>query len=353
MDIQKQAFGTAPDGQAVELYTLTNSNRMTLKVMTFGGRMVELHVPDRGGRVDDIIMGFDSLLPYTVRNPYFGAVVGRCANRISGARFTLNGICRKVDCNAAPHHLHGGTVGFDKRVWQASTVESPEGQTLELTLHSEDGDQGYPGDVFVTVQYTLTEHNELRLRYRAHCSADTILNLTNHNYFNLAGHNAGTVFEHCVRIDAGAVTPADAAHIPDGTIRPVDGTLLDLRKMTRLGERLCATADDEQLAQSNGFDINYVLNGFDGTVRPVAEVYEPHSGRRMTVRTNMRAMQFYTANYINGSFIGKGGYAYPRYCGLCLETQDFPNSPNTPAFPPAVLRPGEEYRQDTVYGFSW
>ena len=352
MSIQREVFGAAPDGSAVYLYTLMNSSGMRLKVTTFGGRMVQLYVPGRAGRLDDIIMGFDTLQPYMVRNPYFGALVGRCANRISNARFLLNGIWYELDRNAAPNHLHGGTGGFDKCVWRAEMIKNPERETLELTLCSPDGDQGYPGNLNVAVRYTLTEDNELCLSYRAFCDADTVINLTNHNYFNLAGHDSGNILNHRIRIDADAYTPTDAAHIPNGNICPVSGTPFDLRQPVRIGDRIHAF-EEPQLAQSEGFDVNYVLRNYDGRMRCVAEVEEPESGRRMTVLTNQRALQFYTANYIHGNFIGKGGHAYPQHCGFCLETQGFPNSPNIPSFPPVLLHPGEEYRHDTVYAFAW
>lgn len=351
MSIRKEYFGTTKAGEEVSLYSLSNRNGMCLKVMDFGGRMVQLYVPDKNGVPADIIMGFDSLEPYTIKNPYFGAIVGRCANRISNSEFTLNGKVYSLDKNAAPHHLHGGTVGFDKRVWQAEMVEKEKEDQLVLTLDSADGDQGYPGNLHVTVCYTLTDQNEVSLTYEAVCDKDTVVNMTNHNYFNLSGHNSGTIAGQKIWIDADSFTPTDAEHIPYGTTCSVDGTPMDLRQMKEIGVGM--ESDYEQIAQNEGYDVNFVLNHFGEGMRTVCRAEDPVSGRSMEVKTDRPAMQFYTANYIKGNFVGKGGYAYPQHCGFCLETQDFPNSPNTPQFPSVVLHPGEVYHHHTIYAFDF
>lgn len=349
MSIKKENFGVTKAGENVYLYSLLNQNGMCLKVMNFGGRMVQLYVPDKNGISDDIIMGFDNLEPYTVKNPYFGAIVGRCANRISNAEFTLNGKTYYLDRNASPHHLHGGVTGFDKRVWNADILE--EKNKLMLTLDSVDGDQGYPGNLHVTVCYMLTEKNEVSLTYEAVCDKDTVINMTNHNYFNLSGHDSGTIEKQKIWIDADAFTPVDMEHIPYGTICPVDGTPMDLRKMTEIG--IGMKSRDEQIIQNGGYDVNFVLNHFGQGIRTVCKVEDPDSGRTMKVKTDKPAMQFYTANYIKGNFVGKNGYRYPQHCGFCLETQDFPNSPNTSQFPSIVLKAGEVYCHHTIYAFEF
>lgn len=351
MSIKKEFFGKTNKGEEVYLFTLINKNNVCLKVMNFGGRMVQLHVPDKNGKLDDIIMGFDKLEPYTIKNPYFGAIVGRCANRISNAKFSLNGKEYLLDKNADPHHLHGGIVGFDKRVWNAEIEEKNGQERLKLLLESEDGDQGYPGKLNVEVWYSLNDDNEVSLEYRAKCDQDTIINMTNHNYFNLLGHNKGTIEKHLIEINADKFTPTDKDHIPYGTILDVEGTPMDLRKMKEIGSNI--DSDYDQIKQNGGYDINYVLNNFDGNMREVCHVKEIQSGRELVVKTNMPAMQFYTANYINNNFIGKGGYSYPKHCGFCLETQDYPNSPNTKSFPSIILKAGEEYYHHTIYKFTF
>ena len=351
MSIKKEFFGETNKGEKVYLFTLINKNNVCLKVMNFGGRMVQLYVPDKNGKLDDIIMGFDKLDPYTIKNPYFGALVGRCANRISNSKFCLNGKEYSLDKNADPHHLHGGIVGFDKRVWKAE-IENENGQErLKLSLESEDGDQGYPGKLNVEVWYGLNDDNEVSLEYRAKCDQDTIINMTNHNYFNLLGHNKGTIEKHLIEINADKFTPTDKDHIPYGTILDVEGTPMDLREMKEIGSNI--DSDYDQIKQNGGYDVNYVLNNFDGNMREVCHVKEIQSGRGLIVKTNMPAMQFYTANYINNNFIGKGGYSYPKHCGFCLETQDYPNSPNTKNFPSIILKAGEEYYHHTIYKFTF
>lgn len=352
MSITKEPFGKTAQGIPVELYTLTNKNGLKLAVATYGAKLVQLHVPDKNGVFADIITGFDTLEPYLIRNPYFGALVGRCANRIAGAKFVLGGREYTLDCNAPPNHLHGGLGGFDKYVWAAQAIEENGEEALELKILSPDGDQGYPGNLWVTVRYALTEADELSIAYFAHCDADTIVNLTNHSYFNLAGHNTGNVLEHRIHIDADTVTEAGEGGIPTGKLIKVQGTPFDLRGMARIGDRI--HQNHEQLNRNEGFDVNYVLNRRGDGLQSVCVVEEPTSGRHMEVLTTMPGMQFYTANYIKGSFVftGKGGYLYGQHCGLCLETQFMPDTPNIPAFGSIVLHPGEVYRHRTVYAFS-
>lgn len=350
MSITKQFFGTTEQGVSVDLYTLTNKNNLKLTITNYGGKMVQLYVPDKGGVFADIILGFDKLDSYLLKNPYFGSLIGRCANRLGNAQFTLNGKQYDLDCNTPPNQLHGGAAGFDKRVWDAEIIKVDGLEKLELKLKSEDGDQGYPGSVWVTVQYHLTDYNEVAIEYFAHCDADTIVNLTNHCYFNLAGHDSGDVLKQMLQIQADYFTPTDGTSIPTGELRKVENTPFDFRSMTAIGERI--SDGYEQLARNDGYDINYMLNKKTDGLEKVCVVVDPESGRRMETLTTMPAVQLYTANYIKGTFIGKGDYTYNQYCGFCLETQYPPNSPNIPSFQSITLHPGEEYRHKTVYAFS-
>lgn len=352
MAITKSPFGHTPDGKEVFLYTLTNQNGMKLAVTTYGAKLVQLWAPDREGKLADVITGFDTLDPYLIRNPYFGALVGRCANRISDAQFTLNGKTYLLDCNKPPHHLHGGQGGFDKQVFAAEAIEMPDQDTLVLKLFSPDGDQGYPGNLWFTAEYSLTRENEVVLHYLANSDADTLVNITNHSYFNLAGHNSGNVLDQTICIDADAFTPTGAGGIPTGEFVSVEGTPMDLRTPVRIGDRIHQPYF--QLEQDDGFDINYVLNHPEQGLRPVCWMEDPASGRRMEVRTTMPGVQFYTANYIKGDFVftGKGGCLYTQHCGACLETQFHPNTPNTPGFGSITLHPGQVYDHTTVYAFS-
>ena len=352
MSITKKHFGNLPDGRKAELYTLENGRGMKAAVTTYGAKLVQLWSLDREGKMADIITGFDTLEPYLNRNPYFGALVGRCANRISNASFTLDGRTYQLDCNKPPHHLHGGQDGFDKRLFEAEAVEEETRDTLILKLFSPHGDQGYPGNLWLTAEYSLTQDNELVLHYRARTDAPTPVNITNHSYFNLGGHDSGNVLGHHIWVDADAFTPTKEGGIPTGEFCAVEGTPMDLRREVCIGERI--HADYFQLKQNQGFDINYVLNHPEKGLRRVCELSDPGSGRRMEVQTTMPGLQVYTANYLKGDFVfrGKGGHLYDENCGLCLETQFHPNTPNTPAFGTVILRPGEEYNHTTIYRFS-
>ncbi len=352
MSIGKRLFGKLPDGQEAVLYTLENRRGMKLKVTDFGAKLVELHVPDREGRLADVITGFDTLEPYLKRNPYFGALVGRCANRISNASFSFEGTVYHLDRNKPPHHLHGGQGGFDKKKFEVTEISQEGKDMLVLRVFSPDGDQGYPGNLWLTAEYSLTDKNEVILHYMAYADAATPVNITNHSYFNLAGHDSGNILNHQISIDADAFTPAREGGIPTGEILPVEGTPMDLRKPVRIGERI--RADYVSLRQSEGFDVNYVLNKREKGLRPVCVVTEPLSGRVMEVRTTLPGIQFYTANYIKGDFVfrGKQNYLYGENCGLCLETQFFPDTPNIPNFGTIMYRPGETYDHTTVYAFT-
>lgn len=348
--MNKQAFGTTPDGQGVDIYTLTNANGMEARIMTYGATLVSLKAPGRNGALDDVVLGFDSLDGYLKDQPYFGAIVGRYANRIAKGRFTLNGVEYKLATNDGPNHLHGGLKGFDKQVWKARDVSTAEAPRLELTYLSRDGEEGYPGNLSVTVVYTLTDANELRIDYSATTDKDTVVNLTNHSYFNLAGAGSGDVLGHVLTLYADRFTPTDKTLIPTGELRSVEGTPFDFRKPAAIGARI--DADDEQLRTGAGYDHNFVLASGGAALALAARVLEPGSGRVMEVLTTEPGIQLYTGNYLDGSLRGKGGRVYGKRFGFCLETQHFPDSPNKPAFPSTVLRPGEKLQSATVYRFS-
>jgi len=348
MNIQMQPFGNLPDGTSVELYTLSNANGMTVQIVTYGGIITSLRVPDREGRPGDVVLGYDSLDGYLARNPYFGCIVGRFANRIAGGRFVLDGATYQLAVNNGSNHLHGGLVGFDKRVWRATTGRNDGAVCLVLSYLSKDGEENYPGNLYVTVAYTLMRDNVLRINYRACTDKPTILNLTNHTYFNLAG--TGDILDHQVTINADRFTPVNEALIPTGELQPVEGTPLDFRQATRIGARI--NDPHQQIARAGGYDHNFVINGAPGELRLAARVYEPAHGRVLEVRTTEPGMQFYTGNFLDGTITGKGGVVYGQRAGLCLETQHFPDSPNQPAFPSTVLRPGENFHSTTVFVFS-
>jgi aldose 1-epimerase len=347
--VTRNVFGRLADGSEVELYTLTNSHGMKVSITTFGAAVTALWVPDRDGKPADVVLGYDSLEGYLQDNSYFGAIVGRYGNRIGKGRFTLDGKVHQLSVNDGENHLHGGKTGFSKLLWQAKPLQGDFFSALALTLTSPDGDQGYPGTVKLTVTYTLTENNELRIDYEGTSDRATVLNPTHHSYFNLSGSFANTILDHLLMIDADAITPVDKGLIPTGKLMDVKGTPFDFRKPTAIGARINEPL--EQLVFGKGYDHNWVLNRYDGKVRDVAELYDPASGRLMTVATDQPGLQFYSGNFLDGKAMGKGT-AYPYRSGLCLETQVFPDSPNQPSFPSATLRPGQTYRQTTIYKFS-
>lgn len=345
---QKAAFGQLPDGTPVDLYTLTNRQGAEARITNYGGIVVSLKVPDRKGQMGDVVLGYDTLAEYVKRNPMFGALVGRFGNRIANAKFSLNGVEHQLAPNSGGNHIHGGRKGFDKMVWQAMQVTSKNGAALELNYLSKDGEEGYPGNLSVTVTYTLTNDNALKIEYSATSDKDTVVNLTNHSYFNLAG--AGDVLKHELTINADRFLVAGDRLIPTGEFRSVQNTPFDFRQSTAIGARI--NSQDEQMVLGRGYDHSFVLNHKAGVLGLAAKVYEPTTGRVMETFTTEPGVVFYTSNGFDGSIKGKGGQAYSRYAGLCLETQHFPDSPNKPQFPSTVLKKGATYRSTTVFKFS-
>lgn len=341
---EKTLWGKTPDGRDVELYTLKNARGAEARIMNYGGVVVSLKVPDRQGTMGDIVAGFDKYDDYLKPPPYFGAIIGRYGNRIGNARFRLDGVEYVLAKNDGPNQLHGGTRGFDKRLWQASLL-SP--QSLELKYLSKDGEEGYPGNLNATVRYTLTDANELKIEYSAVTDKDTVVNLTNHSYFNLASD--GDILNHEVWINADRFTPVDRGLIPTGELKSVAGTPFDFRKATAIGARI--GEKDQQLTFAGGYDHNWVLNRTGSGLELAARVVEPKSGRVMEVLTTEPGLQFYTGNFLDGTLKGKGR-TYTRRSAFCMETQHFPDSPNKPDFPSTVLKPGSTYQSTTVYRFS-
>lgn len=352
MNIQQTPFGQTNDGTPVQLFTLTNDHGVETSITDYGGIIVSLHTPDRDGKYADVVLGFDSFDRYLGEHPFFGALVGRYANRIGGAKFTLDGVDYPLAQNNGPNALHGGTTGFDKVVWAAELFERTDEVGINLTYDSADGEEGYPGNLSVQVIYTLNNHNELRIDYRATTDQTTIINLTNHSYFNLAG--GGTVLDHIVELNADQFTPTNDTLIPTGELRSVDETPMDFRKPAAIGTRI--DHDYEPLRQAGGYDHNWVLNkaGNNQTeLSHCATVVEPASGRRMDVHTTQPGVQFYTSNMMPaGGIVGKKNKTYPQRGGFCLETQNFPDAPNQPNFPSAILKPGEAYEHTTIFRFS-
>src|SRR6266480_1641524 len=346
--VKKESFGEV-DGKPVELYTLTNRKGAEAKITTYGATVVSLKVPDRNGKSDDIVLGFDNIDGYLQGTSFFGATIGRYGNRIAKGRFTLNGVEYKLATNNEPNHLHGGNKGFDKVIWNAKPFNVKGGAGLALNYLSHDGEEGYPGNLSVTVSYTLTDNNELKISYAATTDKDTVVNLTHHSYFNLAGQGSGDVLNHQLMINADRFTPTDAGSIPTGELRSVKGTPFDFTQPTKIGARI--NQDDEQLKLGKGYDHNYVLNGKTGTMRKAAQVFESTSGRTMEVWTTEPGVQLYTGNFLDGAK-GKSGKVYQFRNGFCLETQHFPDSPNKPSFPTTVLRKGITLRTQTIYKFS-
>ena len=345
--MQKQSFGKTEDGQPVDLYILTNKNGMEAAITNYGGTVVSLKVADRNGKFEDVVLGYDNLDGYATGKAYIGATVGRYANRIAHATFTLDGTTYTLAKNDGDNHLHGG---FNKRVWTAKDVSSIAGQALELTYLSKNREEGFPGNLPVKVVYTLTDQNELKIDYSATTDKDTVLNLTNHAYFDLAGQGNGDILQQQIMIKADRFTPIDATSIPTGELRSVKGTPFDFTNSTAIGARI--DQDDQQLKLGRGYDHNFVLNG--DTMRALflaAQAYDPHSGRVLEVSTTEPGIQLYTGNFLDGIH-GKDGKVYNRRYAFCLETQHFPDSPNHPNFPSAELKPGQHFQSTTVYKFS-
>jgi aldose 1-epimerase len=347
-EIARQPFGTV-DGAPVELYTLRNAHGVEAQISNYGGIVTSLRVPDRNGRIDDVVLGYDDLAGYLRDTPYFGALIGRYGNRIAKGRFALNGQTFQLATNNYPNALHGGLKGFDKRVWQATPRTTPQGQALELRYVSRDGEEGYPGTLTVLAVYTLTKDNALRLDYTATTDKDTVLNLTQHSYFNLAGQGAGDILGHVVMISADRYNPVDSTLIPTG-IASVDGTPFDFRKPTAIGARI--NQENEQLKFGKGYDHNWVFNKRVGDLTLLARVTEPSSGRILEVLSTEPGLQFYSGNFLDGSITGKHAKVYNFRNGFCMEPQHFPDSPNHPEFPSVVLKPGQTYKNTIVYRFS-
>ncbi|HEX8148469.1 MAG TPA: aldose epimerase family protein [Pyrinomonadaceae bacterium] len=347
---KREGFGSTKGGEAVEIYTLRNGRGAEARVMTYGATLVSLKVPDRAGKFEDVLLGFDDLGTYETDTHYIGQVIGRYANRIAKGRFRLNGVEYKLAVNNGENHLHGGLRGFDKVVWRARPLDSKAGSAVEMTYVSRDGEEGYPGTLTVKVVYTLTETNDLRIDYSAVTDKDTVVNLTNHAYFNLGGHGSGDILGHLLTINADRFTPTDAGSIPTGELRAVKGTPFDFKRATAIGARI--SQDDEQLKFGNGYDHNFVVDGRAGVLRLAARASEPKSGRVMEVWTTEPGVQLYTGNFLGGTAPGKGGAKYDRRHAFCLETQHYPDSPNRPEFPSTVLRKGGRFRSTTVYKFS-
>lgn len=343
----KQPFGKLADGTQIDIYTLTNRNGMTARITNYGATVVSLTAPDRRGKSSDIVLGYEDVQGYVEGDSLFGSIAGRYANRIAGGRFTLGDIKYTLAQNNNGNHLHGGIRGFNKVVWNATTDANANPAQLKLDYLSADKEEGYPGNLRVTVTYTLTDSNELKIDYRATTDKVTVLNLTHHSYFNLAG--AGDILNHELKLYADSFTPTNAVSIPTGELRQVKNTPLDFTKRTRIGARI--EADDEQMRFANGYDHNFVLNKKPNRLALAAEVYEPTSGRVMQVLTTEPGVQFYSGNFLK-SVKGKAGKTYQRREGFCLEAQHFPDSPNKPNFPSTVLKPGATYTQTTIYKFT-
>jgi aldose 1-epimerase len=352
--ISKASFGSLADGTPVDIYTLTNSRGMEVKILTYGGILQSIRVPDRHGRLANVTLGFDNLADYVAKSPYFGCITGRYANRIALGRFQLNGQTYQLPINNPPNSLHGGDVGFDKHVWAATPVQDRHSVGLELRFTSPDGDQNYPGTLATKVTYTLTNHNEIRMNYRARLVGDsdlkTIINLTNHAYWNLAGEGSSDIYGHRLTLNASHYTPVDPTLIPPGAIDPVAGTPMDFTRSTAIGARI--RNGFEQLVIGRGYDHNWVLDRHGSGLELAARVVEPKSGRVLEVVTDQPGIQFYSGNFLDGTLVGTSGRMYRQGDGFALETQHYPDSPNHPNFPSTVLSPGERYQTTTIYRFS-
>ena len=343
--VEKSNFGILEDGTKIEAFTLRSAKGASVKIITYGAILTELWVPDRAGKLGDVVLGFDDLKGYTGAHPYFGAIIGRYANRIAKGRFTLGGKEYALATNNGPNTLHGGKIGFDRRVWNAEPVKVPKGAAVRLTYLSKDGEENFPGNLRVTVTYTLTDSNELKIEYRAETDRDTPVNLTNHSYFNLAGPG-GDILGHVLFLEAAQFTPVDSTLIPTGEILPVKGTPLDFTHPTAIGARI------HDIKDIGGYDHNYVVNGDPGKLRLAARVFEPTSGRQMEVWTTEPGIQFYSSIGLDGTIHGKGAIAYPKFGALCLETQHYPDSVHHANFPNVILRPGTVFRSETIHKFS-
>lgn len=349
MGISKEGFGTMPDGTEVYKYTMNNKNGVTASFITLGGVWVSMMAPDRNGKMEDVVLGYDDLDSYRSNTPHFGAPVGRNANRIGGAVLNINGRDYQLAANNGPNNLHSGPDFYHDRVWECEASETEKGSRLDFSLESPDGDQGYPGNAKITVSYTLTDDNSLVLDYHMICDADTVANFTNHSYFNLAGHDSGDILKQEVWLNARNYTPADAGSIPTGEIASVAGTPMDFTEMKPIGRDI--NEDFKALVLGKGYDHNWVLDHREGELALAAKAMDPESGRVMEVYTDLPGIQFYTANFLTDEMPGKGGARYDYRHAFCLETQYYPDAVHKPGFPSPILKAGEEYRTTTVYKF--
>lgn len=349
MGITKKLFGQTAEGIKADIFTLINSNGMVAEITNYGGIIVSLKVPDNKGKLDDVVLGFDNLEDYLKNPAHFGAIIGRHANRIEKGKFEINGIEYNVAVNDGNNHLHGGFIGFEKKVWHAEMVVIGQAESLVLTYRSVDGEENYPGNLDVKVTYTLTEDNSLEIDYFALTDKDTVVNLTNHSYFNLSGHGFGSVLNQEVMINADKFTVADNESIPTGEIKSVKNTPMDLTKLTRIGDGI--DSDYQQIVFAGGYDHNWIINEGEKSLKRAAQVFDKSTGRLMEVYTTLPGIQFYSGNFLDGSYNGKDGAIYNKRAGLCLETQYYPNSLKHKNFPSPILKAGEEYKHTTIYKF--
>lgn len=348
--IIKSAFGKLPDGGEVVQYTVTNKNGIEMKIINYGGIITSLKTPDKNGTMEDIVLGFDSLKGYLSEPPFFGAIVGRYGNRIAKGKFKLDGKEYTLAINNTPNSLHGGVKGFDKVLWNVEEIVLPEGPSLKLTYTSKDMEEGFPGTLKAEAIYTLSDNNELQFHYSATTDKTTVVNLTQHSYFNLTGGTKRDILDHELTIYSDEIVPVDKTLIPTGKFRKVAGTPFDFTTPHKVGERI--NDKDEQIEFGGGYDHCFVVRSSSDSLKHAATVTEPVSGRTMDVYTTEPGVQFYSGNFLNGNFIGKGNVAYAKRFGLCLETEHYPDSPNQPQFPSVVLKPGEIYKTTTVYKFG-
>ena len=348
--VTRAPFGKLKDGSAVEVFTLTNAKGVEVRAITYGGIIQSWKVPDKAGKLADVVLGFDTIDGYQTDHPFFGAIIGRYGNRIGNAQFSLDGRTYKLAANNGPNNLHGGAKGFDKQLWTGEIVKSDRGQAVAFSRTSPDGEEGFPGTLKVRVTYILTDQNGLIVEYEASTDKATPVNLTQHSYFNLAGEGSGTILDHQLMINADRYTPVNDTLIPTGELAPVAGTAFDFRKPTRIGDRI--DQPDVQLKNGKGYDHNWVLNQKQSGLQLAARVFEPKSGRTLEITTSEPGLQFYAGNFLDGTIKGKQGHVYGHRSGFCLETQHFPDSPNKPAFPSTILKPGQPYRTTTVFTFS-
>ena len=351
--ITSAPFGNMPDGREVSVFTLANKNGMTMRVINYGGIIVSLTAPDNQGKFEDVVLGYDSLSHYLKDNPYFGALIGRYGNRIAKGKFSLEGKQYQLSLNNSGNHLHGGIKGFDKVFWNIEPYDANDGSALRLTYRSTDGEEGFPGNLQAEVIYTLTDKNELRINYRATTDQKTIVNLTQHTYFNLSGNAKSDILSHELVLNADKFIPVDKSLIPQGDLKAVAGTAFDFKTPFAIGSRI--DQKDQQLQFGGGYDHCWVLNNVgvnNNAPAQAATLYDPSSGRVVNIFTTEPGIQFYSGNFLDGSNIGKDGVVYKHRYGLCLETQHFPDSPNRKDFPPVVLNPGEEYSTQTIYAFT-